>query len=90
MQCHSLPVGHKIKCDETYFHKCVNSLAVCHMKRCDETASQTTCNVTHFLLVVGNDVMRLLLQTVQCHTQAVDHRNRCDEATKMCNVTHKL
>ena len=36
-----------------------HSLAVGCRKRCDETAFPKMCNVTHFLLVIGKDVMRL-------------------------------
>ena len=38
-----------------------HSLAVGHRKICDETAFSKMCNVTHLLLVIGKDVMRLPL-----------------------------
>ena len=48
------------------------------------------CNVTHRLLVIGKDVMRL--SVTKCDLQPVGQRKRCDETAfhKMCNVTHKL
>ena len=67
VQCHSLPVGDRKRCDETTFHK-MYIIVQCHShtvgdrKRCDETACRKTCNVTHKLLV---NVMRL------CFTRCV-------------------
>ena len=40
-------------------HPMYHSQAVGHRKRCDETALHKMCNVTHLLLVMGKDVMRL-------------------------------
>ena len=97
VQCHSQAVGHR-KCDETVCHKNVQCclLPVAHMKRvCDEIASHKTCNVTHKLLVIGIDVIRLPF-TNMCHNTAhlllVIHRNRCDVTAlhKVCNTTHSL
>ena len=91
VQYHSLPVGHR--------------------KRCDETAFHTMCHVTHLLLVIGTDVMRLpftgcamsltncwswekmwwdcLAQNVQCHSLAVIHSQKCDEtAFYKCATCH--
>ena len=46
------------------------------------------CNVTHLLLVIGKDVLRL---NVEYHSLAVGHRQRGEEAAfHMCNVTHQL
>ena len=54
----------------------------------------TICNVTHKLLVKGQDVQwwDKLSQNLQCHSQAVGHRKRCCDAAfhRMCNVTHSL
>ena len=60
--------------------------------RCDDTTFHKMCNVTHILLVIGKDVMRLLLGNVQCHSLAVGHREWYDETAfhKVCNVTHLL
>ena len=68
-----------------------HSHAVGHRKRCDEIALHQMCNVTHRLLVMGGDVMRLPF-TVQGHSLAVGHRKGCGETVfhKMCNVTHFL
>jgi len=64
VQCHSLAIGHRKRCDETAFHKMWN---VTHLlwvmgKKCDETAFHKMCNVivTNNLLVIEKDVMRLL------------------------------
>ena len=50
------------------------------------------CNVTHKLLVIGKDVLRLSFTKVQYHLLAVGHGKRCDEIAfhKMHNVTDKL
>ena len=61
VQSHSLAVGHRKRCDETAFHnaQCHLLPAIGHRKRCAETAFHKMCNVTHKLLVMGKDVMRL-------------------------------
>ena len=50
----------------------------CHsqpvMGNSDETAFHKMFNVTHMLMVVGKDVMRMSSQNVDCHSQPVDHR----------------
>ncbi len=84
MQCHSQTVGHKKDVMRLPFTKCAMSLTPCwSQERCDEsheTALHKTCNVTHLLLVIGNDVMsESALENVQCHSLAVGHRKRCDE-----------
>ena len=48
-----------------------HSLADGKKKGCDETAFHKMCNVTHKLLVIGKDVMRLPFTNVQCHSQSV-------------------
>ena len=48
------------------------------------------CNVTHKLLDIGKDVMKLPSQNVQCHSLAIVHRERCDECFYTINVTNKL
>ena len=98
---HSLPspVGHRMRCDEIGgFQKNVQ----CHHShpvviRQDEMrlAFRKMCNVTHFLLGIGQDVMRLTFR--KC---AMDHSltNPVDDRTavmrlgsrKMSNATHKL
>ena len=52
----------------------------------------TISNITHKLLFIGKDEMRLLDQNVQCHSLAICHRKRCDEKAchKKSNVTHSL
>ena len=67
-----------------------HSLPVCHRKWCDKTTFHKICNVTHFLLVIGKDVMTPPFTKFQCHSLAVGHRNRCDDTNKICNVTHFL
>ena len=69
-----------------------HSLAGGHWKGCDETVFHKMCNVTHKLLAIGKDVMRLPFTTCASHSLAVGHRKRCDETAlhKVCNVTHKL
>ena len=62
VQCCSLAVGHRKRCDESAFSEMCNlchSLPGGHRKGCDETASHKMCNVTHNLLVIRKDVMRL-------------------------------
>jgi len=44
--------------DETGFHKICNP-SLADWKRCDETALHKICNVTHKLIVIGKNVMRL-------------------------------
>ena len=51
------------------------------------------CNVTtHKLLVIGKERYGETAFHVQCHSQPVGDRKRCDEINfhKMCNVTHSL
>ena len=51
------------------------------------------CNVTHFLLVIGQDVMGLLFRKMSYVThQLVVMRQNVMRLPfrKMCNVTHKL
>ena len=90
-----------------------NSLPVSHRKRCDEAAFHKICNVTHKLLVIAKDVMRLPFTTctmsltsfgnredvmrlpfTKCAMLLTSfvHSKRCDETNfhKMCNVTHSL
>jgi len=68
-----------------------HSLAFGHRKRCDEAAFHKMCNVTHSLLVIGTDGMKLFTN-VHCHSQAMGHRKICDETSfqQICNVTHFL
>ena len=52
--------------------------------------SQDICNVTHFLLAMGEDVMRLSHSNAQCDLLAV-HWKRCNKTvTTMHNVAHRL
>ena len=89
MQCHSLAVGHRKRCDETAFHImcCVTHLLLVLGK---DVLSQ---NVHHSLPVDDKRkaVMRLS-QNVQCRSLPVGHRKTNDETAfdKMCNVTHLL
>ena len=60
VQCHSHAVGHRKICDKLSFTKCAMSLTpYWYRKRCEETAFHKMCNVTHFLFIIGKDVMRL-------------------------------
>ena len=72
---HTLPIGHRKRCNETAFHTMHNvthtwALSVIG-KRCDVTAFHNRCNVAHQLLVIGT-----------WYWQAASH--------KICNVTHRL
>jgi len=74
------------------FTRCAMMSLTDWRKRSDETTFHKMCNVTYWLLVIGNNVMRHHSQNMQCHPLAVGHRKGCDETAihKMCNVTHKL
>jgi len=70
-----------------------HSQTVGDRRRFDEIAFHKMCNVTHKLLVIGEDLMRLpISQNVQCCSQPIGDREKCDETTfhKTCNVTHIL
>ena len=56
-----------------------HSLAVGHMTSCHETASHTTWNITHMLLVIGTDMMRLAFTKCACHSLPVNNKNIYDE-----------
>ena len=49
------------------------------------------CNVTHFLLVIGQDTMRSSFKKM-CHVTHKLFKKKCDETAfqTMCNVTHSL
>ena len=72
MQCHSLAVGHRQQCHETISQnvQCY-SLAVRDRKRGDESTIHKMCHVTHSLLVIRKDVMRVPFTSVQCHLLAL-------------------
>ena len=74
--------------------KFVMSLTCCWSKeRCDDIAFHKICkDPTHFLLVIGKDMMKLPSTKYECHSHPVDHRKRCNETAshKICNATHKL
>src|SRR6266576_2249447 len=73
VQCHSLAVGHRKRCDETAFHK--------------------MCNVTHKLLVIGKDVMRLPSKMIfnVAHILSVIWKRYIEPLLRnICNVTHIL
>ncbi len=56
---HSLAVGHRKRWNETDVHKITYNLLVIGTDSYDESAFHTMCKVTHLLLVIGKDVMRL-------------------------------
>ena len=57
MPCHSLPIGHRKRCDESLSQNVPShSLPVGHRNK---IGFPNMCNVTHSLLVIGKDVMRL-------------------------------
>ena len=58
---HSLPIGHRKRCDKAAFDKNVqcHSLPLGHRRRYDNTLFHKVWNVTHFLLVMEKDVIRL-------------------------------
>ena len=66
-----------------------HSQTVGHRKRCDQTAFHKMCNLTHSLLAIGKDVMRLPFTKCSITHPLVI---RCDETAchKICNVTHQL
>ena len=87
-----------------HFTKCVMLLTGFNHRKSNETAFHKMCNVTHFLLATGKDVMNYppftkctrsltfcwwqekmwwdcLSQNLECHSQAVSHRNRCNDTT---------
>ena len=64
-----------------------------HRKRCDEDAFHKMCNITHRLLVIGNNVMRLTLTKCEItHSLSVIGKDviRLPLNHKMYSVTHKL
>ena len=68
-QCHSLPVG--------------------HMKRCDETiALHKISNVTHFLLVIERETMKLPFTKCTMTSQTIGHRKGCDETAVTINTLY--
>ena len=50
------------------------------------------CHVTHLLLVIWKDVIKVPFKNVQCHSQPVCHSKGCDDIAfqQMCNDTHSL
>ena len=94
-QWHSLAVGHRRRCDETFLlsqNVQCNSQTVGHHKRCDETTFHKICIVTHKLLVIGKCVMRLPYTKLCAMSLPAAHRKRCDETAfhKNCKVAHSL
>ncbi len=70
-----------------------HSLPVGYRKRCDETALHKMCNVTHFLLFMGRDVMRLPSTTIFniAHILSVIEKRNIEPLLRNnCNVTHIL
>ena len=59
VQCHSLAIGHRKDMMLPFTNVQCHPQTVGHRKRCDETAFHKMHNVTHKLLVIGKDVMRL-------------------------------
>lgn len=62
IQCHSLPVSHEMRHDET---DCLEKECYSHAVACvrnDETYKK--CSVTHKLWIMGQDLMRLCLQKI--------------------------
>ena len=57
IQCHSHPVDHRMKCNETVHGQETqlqyHSHAVDHGMQCNETAWSRKTSVTHWLLVMG-------------------------------------
>ena len=70
-----LVIGKGVMMIRLPFTKCAmsHSQTVGHRKRCDETTSQNAQCVTHRLLVIGKDVMRLPFTNVPFHSQTVGH-----------------
>ena len=58
VQCHSQAIGHRKRFMPFTNVQC-HSQTVGNMKRCDGIAFHKMCNVTHSLLVIGRDVMKL-------------------------------
>ena len=84
-RCHSHAVGHGMRCDETTWHR-QNSMSV-SLTCCGswdvmwwDCMTEINVSVTHQLLVIGWDVMRLhCTNKWQCHSPAVGHGMKCDE-----------
>src|SRR6266550_1359036 len=79
VQCHS-PVSHRERCDclSQNAVQC-HSLAVGHRKRqYDQAAFHKMCNVTHKLLVIGKDVIKLPFTKCAMSLTPIGHRKRCD------------
>ena len=55
---------------------------------CDETIIHKMWAITHWLLVIGLNVMRCLSEKWEHDTHSVGHRTRCDETTFQKNGEH--
>ena len=59
MQCHSHPVGHGMKCNETAWSRKTNAVSLTYCWSWDEMKSdlmvkKNKCSVTHILWVIRN------------------------------------
>jgi hypothetical protein len=69
VECCLLAVVHRKTCDETVFHNnaaCTILLTCCWLLDMMKLSFTKIWNVTHKLLVIGKDVMRLDFTNVQC------------------------
>ena len=77
-----------------HFTKCAMSLTNCwsYVWKDVMRLPLRKCAITHLLLVIGKDMVRLPFRNVQCHSLPVGHMKQCDETAfqRLCNVTHLL
>ena len=85
LQCHPQAVGQKKNMQWDCLSQNVqcHSQSVGHRKRCDETAFHKMCNVTHFLLVTGKNVMNHETAFHKCLCQM--SLTSCWSQEKMCS-----
>ena len=76
VQCHSLPISHRriwmrLLLQNVQCH----SLAVDHRERCNEPSFHKMSNITHFLLVIGKDMIRLpFTKSAMWHTSCLPQK----------------
>jgi hypothetical protein len=78
VQCYLLLASQRHSCDRTAQNVQCYSHTVGHRWRCDETALHKMCDVTHSLLVIWKNVMKLTSWNVQGYSLTVVHRKKCE------------
>ena len=99
MQCHSLPVGHGMKCNETAWQRKTDAVSLtgcwsCNEMQWDCMVKKNKCSVTHWLLVMGWNAMRLhgkenAVSLTGCWSWDEMQWDYMVKKNK-CSVTHKL